>query len=44
VGTDWERIGGGEHRGRKWMIRSGKSSWEGEQWIIEHKKEGKGRG
>jgi hypothetical protein len=42
VVTGWERVGGeGEDKGRKWMRRGRKSSWEGEQWIIAQEKEGK---
>jgi hypothetical protein len=41
VVTGWGRTGGGgEGRGREWMRRGRKSSWEGEQWIIAQEKEG----
>jgi hypothetical protein len=41
VVTGWGRIGGGgEDRGREWMRRDRKSSWEGEQWIVAQGKEG----
>jgi hypothetical protein len=39
--TDWGRIGrGGEDRGREWMRKGKKSSWEGDQWIVAQEKEG----
>jgi hypothetical protein len=31
---------GVESRGREWMRRIRKSSWEGEQWIVAQEKEG----
>jgi hypothetical protein len=36
--TGWGRI---EDRGREWMRRSRKNSWEGKQWIVAQEKEGK---
>jgi hypothetical protein len=40
----WGRIRGrGKDRGRKWMRRGRKSSWEGEQWIVAQEKEGRGK-
>jgi hypothetical protein len=42
--TGWGRIRGGvEDRVREWMRRGTKSSLEGEQWFVTHKKEGKSR-
>jgi hypothetical protein len=39
--TGWRRMGGkGEGRGRKWMRRGRKNSWEGDQWILAQEKEG----
>jgi hypothetical protein len=39
--TGWKRKGGeGDGRGREWMRRGRKSSWEVEQWILVQKKEG----
>jgi hypothetical protein len=32
--------GAGECKGREWMRRDRKSSWEGEQWIVAQQKEG----
>jgi hypothetical protein len=41
VVTSWGRIRGrGEGRGREWMRRGRKNSWEGEQWIVAKEKEG----
>jgi hypothetical protein len=41
VVTAWGRIRGrGEDKGREWMRRDKKSSWE-EQWIVAQEKEGK---
>jgi hypothetical protein len=31
-------------KGREWMRRSRKSSWEAEQWILAQDKEGEWRG
>jgi hypothetical protein len=31
--------GRGEGKGREWMRRGRKSTWEGEQWIIAQEKE-----
>jgi hypothetical protein len=43
--TIWGRIGGrGEGRGRDWMRRGRKSSWEGERWTVTQEKEGKRKG
>jgi hypothetical protein len=30
---------GGEGRGREWVRRGRKSSWEGEKWIVAQEKE-----
>jgi hypothetical protein len=34
----------GEGKGREWMRRGRKSSWEGEQWILVQEMEGELRG
>jgi hypothetical protein len=42
VVTGWGRIGvGGKEKGKEWIRRDRKSSWEGEQWIVAQEKEGK---
>jgi hypothetical protein len=32
--------GEGERRGREWMRRGRKSSWEGKAWVLAQEKEG----
>jgi hypothetical protein len=41
-GSDWGRIRGiSEDKGREWITRDRKSSWEEEQWIVVKEMEGK---
>jgi hypothetical protein len=41
VVTGWGKMRrGGEGMGKEWMKGGRKSSWEGEQWILQQEKEG----